>query len=73
MPGLLAIIVVLISQASQRTYWSVSWRMIALMVASGAERVQAMPANTVAKYVMSYFGIEIYINKIAVNNQQRNR
>jgi hypothetical protein len=48
---------------------SVNRRMIALMVASDADRVQSMPANTVAKYVMSYFGIKIYITKITVNNQ----
>ena len=40
------------------------------MVAGGAGGVQSMPANTVAKYVMSSFGIKIYINKIAVNNQR---
>ena len=39
------------------------------MVASGADRVQSMPANMVAKYVMSSSGIKIYIKKISVNNQ----
>ena len=44
------------------------------MVAGGAERLQSTPANTPAntdaKYLMSSSGIEIYINKIAVNNQR---
>jgi len=53
----------------QGTNGSVSWKWIALVVASGADRLQSMPANTDAKYVMSSFGIAIYINKIAVNNQ----
>ena len=39
------------------------------MVAAGADRVQSMPENTISKYVMSSFGIEILINKIKVNNQ----
>ena len=41
---------------------SVSLRTISLMVAGGPDRVQSMPANTVAKYVISSFGI--------VNNQR---
>ena len=49
---------------------AVSWKLIVLMVAGGADRGQSTPANTDAKYVMSSFGIEIYINKIAFNNQQ---
>jgi hypothetical protein len=40
------------------------------MVACGVDRVQSMPEDMLAKYVMSYSGIEIYINKVAVNNQQ---
>jgi hypothetical protein len=35
---------------------------ISLMVAGGADRVQSMPANTVAKYVMS--------SCVIVNNQR---
>ena len=41
-----------------------------MVVAGGADRLQSMHANTDAKYVMSSFGIETYINKIAVNNQR---
>ena len=69
MKALLANIDVLISDVLQRTNGSVSWKLIALMVAGGADRVQSMPENTVAKYVRSSFGIRIYINKNAVNNQ----
>jgi hypothetical protein len=39
------------------------------MVACGADRVQSTPEHMLAKYAMSYFGIEIYINTLAVNNQ----
>ena len=61
---------VLIFNIFQGMNGSVSWKSIALMVAAGADRVQSMPVNMVSKYVMSSFGIEIYINKIAVNSQQ---
>jgi len=64
MKGLLANIDVLISHVWQRTNGSVSWNSIALMVASCADRVQSTTANTDAKYVMSSFVIEIYIDKI---------
>ena len=66
----LAIIAELISHVLQGTNGSVSWESVALVVAGGADRLQSTPANTDAKYVMRSFGIETYINKIAVNNQR---
>jgi hypothetical protein len=44
------------SHVSQSTNESVSSRMISLMVAGSADRVQSTPANTVAKHVMSSLG-----------------
>ena len=70
MKALLANINVLISQVFQEPNGSVSWKSMSLMVAGGADRVQSMPENTVAKYVMRSFGIIIYINKITVENQR---
>ena len=43
------------------------------MVASGADRVQPMPAHTVAKYAMSSFGTEIYINNLQSAINERNK
>jgi hypothetical protein len=71
MKGLLTDIDVLISHVTQRTNGSVSWRTNSLMVVGGEDRFQSLPANTVAKYLMSSFGIKIYMNKIAVNNQHQ--
>ena len=59
----------LISHVLQRTNGSISWSMVALMVAVGEDRIQSMPANTVPKYVMRSFGIQIHTNKFTVNNQ----
>jgi hypothetical protein len=53
MKGLLGNVDLLISHVLQRMNGSVSWKMVALMVAGGVDRVQSMPANAVAKYVMS--------------------
>jgi hypothetical protein len=68
--ALLANIYVLISHVLQGMNGAVGWKLIALMVAGGADIVQSTSGNTAAKYGMSSFGIEIYINKIAVNNQR---
>ena len=54
----------------QVTNAAVSWKLIVLMVVSGADRGRSTPANTDAKYVMSSFWIKIYINKIAFNHQR---
>jgi hypothetical protein len=59
MKGIFVNIDVLISDVLQMTNGYVNWSMIALMVARGVDRVQPKSANTIAKYVMVSFGIEI--------------
>jgi hypothetical protein len=61
MDALLANIDVLISNIFQGKNGSVSWKLIAFMVATSAGRVQSMPENIVSKNVMSSLGIEILI------------
>ena len=55
MDALLANIDVLISNIFQGMNGSVSWKLIALMVAAIADRVQSMPENMVSKNVTNNF------------------
>jgi hypothetical protein len=62
-----------IGDALQRTNGSVSWETIAILVAGGANRVQPVSKNTIAKYVMSTYGAQYTSTKTVPTMNERNK